>query len=72
MNPPAFLPSITALIEHLPQLDLDTLVIADHPARLGIKPEIRDMLIHRIEEKGGKFISAHTGVSACKKKEGLR
>jgi hypothetical protein len=59
MNPPYFLPNIKSLIQHLKSCDGESLVIADHPARLGIKEATRRMVLSRIEEAGGKFISVH-------------
>src|ERR1700722_9525383 len=57
MKPPYFLPAINSLIEYIKCNGGEFLVIADHPGRLGVKEDVRQMVIKRIEEAGGQFLS---------------
>jgi len=70
MFPPYFLKGMTSLLEYLRYLNAETLVIADHPARLGSKPYIREMLMQLIEDAGGKFIPVTTGATIYLEKYG--
>lgn len=59
MRLPRLLPEIHRLIERLSREEQSTLVLADHPGRLGVGDDIRKTVINYIERSGGKFTSIH-------------
>lgn len=59
MRLPRLLPEIQRLIERLSREEQSTLVLADHPGRLGLEDRTRKTVIKYIERAGGSFSTVH-------------
>lgn len=59
MRMPRLLPEILRMLERLSREEQETLVLADHPGRLGVQDSIRKAVIAYIEKAGGSFTSVY-------------